>query len=610
MSPFRGNPFDDELLRLRLIFVAMLTGLLVLGAALWRIQVAHGKKYESSQLKQSIRRVRMPGMRGRVYDRNGQVLVDNRPSYGVALYLEELRQPGGWSKTVDRVESLVKELSGIIGVPPVITRADIQGHWRRRLPLPLLAWRDLDDQTMARLAERASAIPGVDIYPEAVRDYPFKSMACHVLGYVGRADPSQREEEPYHYYLPEMIGRSGVEKALDEDLRGEAGGRLVRVDVAGYRREDMYQREAKAGRDVMLALDARIQKLAEETLGGAPGAVVVLSPDSGDVLAMASAPGFDPNGFVPFIRPEDWAVLSTDELKPMLNRATAGAYAPGSVFKPVTALAALESGRCVPENVFECPGYFQLGRAVFRCWYHTGHGPLDLRGGLEHSCNVYFFHLGLMGGPEYIAHQATALGLGRKTGIDLDYEATGLVPDDAWKRRVFRDAWRDGDTCNLSIGQGALTVTPLQMAVVTAAIANGGHVWRPRLVLGRREPGAEVFTRQQPVLENTMNWTPRFIRAVREGMRSVVMSPAGTGRAMRVDRVTMAGKTGTAEFGPRDARKRHAWMIAFAPYDQPRYAVVMVVDEGVSGSETAAPRMHRLMSGLFHERAAELEAQG
>ena len=607
---WRGHPLDDEVLRLRLVLVGMLLMFSILGISFWRIQVAHGKKYETSQFKQSIRRVRMPGMRGRLYDRNGQVLADNRPSYGVALYLEELRQPGPWSRTIDKVESLVTNLSEVIGLPPAVTRTGIKTHVDQRRAMPLLAWRDLDDQAVARLAERASSIPGVDLYTEAVRFYPFKSLACHLLGYVGRADFAQTEDEPFHYYLPEMIGRSGLEKTLDADLRGEAGGRLVRVDVAGYRRNDIGEREAKAGRDVMLSIDVRIQQLAEDSLGNVPGAIVVLNPENGDVLASASRPGYDPNTFVPFIRAEDWAILSSDELTPLLNRATAGAYAPGSTFKPVTSMAALETGRFSPGTVYECPGYFQLGRAVFRCWQHSGHGPLNLRGALEHSCNVYMFNMALATGPDYISHQATALGLGRKTGIEIDYESPGLVPDGAWKRRVFRDSWRDGDTCNLSIGQGALTTTPLQMAVLTAAFANGGRVWKPRLVLGEREPGGEVFVRRQPVLANTMNWDPGHLKVVREGMRDVVMSPTGTGRAMGVPGVEMAGKTGTAEFGPSNARKRHAWMIAFAPYDRPRYAVAMVVDEGVSGGETVAPRMRRLMSGLFKEKAAELEAQG
>ncbi len=607
---WRTHPLDDEILRLRLLLVAMMLFLGILAAALWRIQVAHGKQYENSQAKQSVRRVRLPGMRGRLYDRNGQVLADNRPSYGVAIYLEELRQPGPWSRTIDRVESLVTNLSQIIGVPPAVTRAQIKTHVDQRRALPLVAWRDLDEQALARLSEQGHALPGVDVYTEAVRFYPFKATACHVLGYVGRADPTQNGEEPFHYYLPEMIGRSGLEKTMDEDLRGEAGGRLMRVDVSGLRRDDINQRDPKAGRDVLLSLDIRIQALAEEALGNSPGAAVVMDPDNGDVLAIVSHPGFDPNSFVPFLRSEDWKILSNDELTPLLNRAVAGAYAPGSTFKPVTAMAALESGKFSASTVYDCPGYFQLGRAVFRCWYHAGHGPLNLRQALEHSCNVYMFNMALATGPDYISNQAIALGLGRKTGIELDYESSGLVPNNAWKRRVFRDSWRDGDTCNLSIGQGALTVTPLQMAVVTAAFANGGRVWKPRLVVGERASGATTFERRQPVLENSMSWDPDHLKTVREGMRDVVMSPTGTGRAMGIPGVVMAGKTGTAEFGPAAARKRHAWMIAFAPYDRPKYAVVMVVDEGVSGGETVAPRMRRLMTGLFKDKAAELEARG
>jgi penicillin-binding protein 2 len=300
-----------------------------------------------------------------------------------------------------------------------------------------------------------------------------------------------------------------------------------------------------------------------------------------------------------------WDGLNSDTNHPLLNRAAAGAYAPGSTFKPVTALAALESGKASADTSFYCPGYFELGRATFRCWKHSGHGNMDLRQALEQSCNVYFFNLALQCGPEYVQHMAEALRLGQKTGAELEYEVAGLVPNNAWKKRIYRDAWRDGDTCNMAIGQGALTVTPLQMAMVTATIANGGHVYRPRLVNGTRPPGAAAFTLRPPEVLNEMNWTPSRLRTVQEGMRDVVRKPEGSGKLLADLGFTVAGKTGTAEFGRKEEGKRHAWMIAYAPYEKPRYAVAIVIDEGESGSTTAAPRMRELLSGLFAPPAVE-----
>jgi penicillin-binding protein 2 len=262
-------------------------------------------------------------------------------------------------------------------------------------------------------------------------------------------------------------------------------------------------------------------------------------------------------------------------------------------------MAALENQKASPETTFNCPGYFKLGNATFNCWYKPGHGTIDLQQSLQHSCNVYFYHLALQCGYEPIYHMAAALGIGEKTGLAVDYEQSGLLPNDSWKRRVFDDAWRDGDTCNLSIGQGALTVTPIQMAVMCAALANGGHVYRPRLVLGERAPDADSFALKPSERKNEMNWNERNLRVVRQGMRDVVMSERGTGKRARIPGIVSAGKTGTAEYGRKDEDKKYGWMIAFAPYDQPRYAVALVIEEAVSGGQTAAPRIAVLMREIF-----------
>ena len=333
--------------------------------------------------------------------------------------------------------------------------------------------------------------------------------------------------------------------------------------------------------------------------GDVPGAAVVIDVRNGDVVAMASSPGFDPNKFLPSISVADWQKLSEDENKPLLNRTISEHYSPGSTFKPVTMLGALESGKFTGNETFDCPGHFDLGRAVFHCWYHAGHGVLTAEQALEFSCNVYLFHTALSCGPQPIHDMAAQFGLGRKTGIELEGETAALNPDDAWKRRTTRDGWRDGDTCNFAIGQGYVSATPLQMAIMTATIANGGNVFRPRLVLGSRAPGEREFAKAKPDLVHKMVWSLDHLNLIRRGMFDVVMSPTGTGRAAHAPGVQMAGKTGTAQFETKEGMKRHAWMIAFAPFNEPRYAIAMVVDEGVSGGETIAPRIKQVVSGLF-----------
>ncbi len=591
---------DDDWLRIRLLLVLFMAAITLLGGYLWRVQVAHAGQYEVDLTKQSVRRIRIPGARGTMTDRHGRILADNRPGHGIALYMEELRRPGPWNRTVDHVEDVIATLTGIIGRPAEITRDDIRIHIRRRLPMPLLAWRDLDEEALARFVESSISLPGVDIYTQPVRVYPMGRLACHVIGYVGRADPPREgEEEPFHYYLPEMTGRSGLELSMDSVLRGEAGGRLMRVDVSGYRRHDLGVRMPRQGQDILLALDARIQQIAEQALGERPGSIVVLDPRNGDVLALVSSPGYDLNAFVPAISSATWRGLLENPDTPLLNRAVSGLYPPGSTFKMITALAGLVNQRARGDDRHNCPGFYQLGNVTFRCWNRNGHGTINMEQALESSCNVYFFHVALQVGIDAIHHMALAFGLGQRTGIELDADQAGLVPGPVWKRAAMNDGWRDGDTCNVSIGQGALLVTPLQMAMMTAALANGGTVYRPRLVLGHKPAGQALFSMSAPEVKNRMAWNQRHMETVRRGMRDVVMGDRGSARSIRMNNLVIAGKTGTAEFGRKEDRKRHAWMVAFAPYDDPHVALAVLVDEGTSGGTTAAPVMQAMLQAIF-----------
>jgi len=575
---------EGELMRISLIAVVMAAAFLVLGTALWRVQVLSASEYRSNLDRQSMRRVRLPGMRGRVLDRNGNCLAENRPSYCVAIFIEELRQPGRWSKTIDKVESVIDELAAILGMEREVARDDIAKHVNRRLPLPFLAWRDIDQKALARWAESAVVCPGVDIYVEPIRVYPIAGLAPHLIGYVGRADPALDGDAPYHYYLPEMEGKDGIERVMDARLRGEAGGRLIRVDASGFKYEEKGERDPRGGEDVTIAIDIRIQEMAENALGEKSGAVVVLDPRNGDVLAMASSPGFDTEALK---SREEWQRILDDPHRPLINRAIAGEYPPGSTFKPLIAITGLQNRRITARTEFECPGYYQIGARKVKCWSRRGHGAIAVRKALEQSCNPFFCNVGGICDYDGIWHMADALGFGRRTGIELRGEKRGLLPDDEWKRRVWHDGWRGGDTCNVSIGQGFLVATPLQMAVFAATLANRGRVYRPRLVLDGSPAGELV---------NQMSWLDKDLRVVRGGMFDVVHAELGTGKRVRIPGVEMAAKTGTAQYG---RGKKHAWMILFAPFSSPRYVASMVVEDAVSGGITVAPRMRNLMENIL-----------
>ncbi len=593
--------------RLFFLGLAMLGLFGALVFRLWNLQVAQGMEYQRRLAKQSLRSVRLPGVRGRILDRNGERLAENRPSYCISLYLEELRRPGNVQRTVDSVMDMLDRIAETMDRPRQMLPQDVRLHLGRRTPLPMVAWRDLDETAVARFMERASEFPGAELTVEPVRVYPQGTSACHLLGYVGRAEAPVAPEggepaEKFHYYLPEMAGKSGIEKRLDGLLRANAGGKLeIQVDVAGFKFDEVSRRAPDKGSDVRLAVDARIQRAAEAALETNRGAVVVVDPRTGDVLALASAPGFDPNDFVPSVPAAVWNRLLKDERRPLYNRATGGEYAPGSTFKPVTLLAALHSGKVAADTRFSCPGYFNLGSARFRCWQHWGHGSIDLQSAIRYSCNVYLFHAALECGPEAVQEMARECGFGRKTEISLDFERAGLVPDGAWKRAARRDSWRDGDTCNMAIGQGALLVTPLQLAMYAAALANGGTLWRPRLVRQIAPADGAVQEVAPARAPDGPCWEARHIRVVREGMRDAVNAPDGSGKRAALPHVVVAGKTGTAEYGVKGAGRKMTWMIAFAPFDEPRYALAMLVEDGVSGGTTVAPRVQQLLAKVFSE---------
>lgn len=617
-------------LRLAILAAAFMAGFVRIALALHDIQVRDAAEYIGAQNEATLRRVRLPATRGRILDRNGTVLAGSRPRYCVAFYLDELRAPGTWSNTVDRVMEQVRRVGEILGREPDVGREDVWKHIRLRRPIPLVAYQDLDATGMARLAECPEPLAGVDFFVRQDRVYPFGDMACHVIGYVGRdvspapepavaaADgPGEEGAEEFDFLLPDLVGRAGAEKSFDAALRGRGGAEVLRIDAVGYKREVLPAAAPRPGADVVLTLDAGLQAAAERALGSHAGAAIAVDVRNGDVLALASAPRYDLGAFVPSLRSETWNALVGDPARPLSHRALDGVYAPGSVVKPLVALAALGAGALGPDEELPCDGVFERGGIRIRCSHRYGHGTpsIDVVRAIAVSCNPFFIETGLRTGWEKenggLRDVFEAVGFGLRPALGIP-AGTGLLPSSAWKRSRQGVRWLAGDTANASIGQGFLSATPMQIARLALALANDGVVVAPRLVL---DPGDGV-ARTNRVVEDVLAWSERDVALVREGMVEAVHSPGGTARLLSgIPGLKVAAKTGTAEYDVRRRegerivreRRKHAWMAGYAPADDPRYAFAVLVENADSGGSSAAPVARDLLLALFPESKATLE---
>jgi len=567
-------------------------GLLQLGLRLKEVQVDEAADYSYASMRQSVRRAQVGGSRGRILDRRGRVLADNR------LALSIVCQPSGfqkrtWEETVTAISQAVDRVATTIGRPSPLTRKTIRRHVSQSLALPLTVWSDIGEDELAVFSEQAADFPGFFVAEAEERIYPQRTLAAHVLGYVGRDRGSaEAGDERFNFIARELRGRSGVELYYDGFLRGVPGEHKLLVDARGFAIREWMVVEPKSGPDLVLTLDGMIQREVEAQLRGVCGACAVLDPMTGDVLALASAPGFDPNEFVPSLSPELYAQYADDADKPLLNRASGGAYAPGSIFKPITALAGLSVGYPEREPYF-CTGIFSMGTLKLHCSRRWGHGSLDLRHALMMSCNPFFCNLAMDCGSNALIRTAREFGLGVKTGLDLGVDMAGTVPDAGWKERMYGERWFPGDLAQMAIGQGMLLVSPLQMARVAGAIGTGFLV-TPHL---KREASVERHPLAVPA---------KHLAIVREGLRMVVAGDGrtnGTGiRGGEGVSVSVSGKTGTAEVGRGASRRKNTWFMAYAPSETPRVAIALVVENGVSGGSTAAPRVGAILRTIFNDR--------
>ena len=601
-SPMPSRPDPG---RRRVMFMAgiAITALLLIVCQLWYLQVLEGGRFQEASDKNRIRVRPIAAPRGILFDRKGLPLVDNRPAFTLSLIPRELeRDPVKRDATLGRVAALLQ-----------IPFAELQEAVTRVSPdsiLPVRVRRGLSMDDVARVEEWKIELPGVIVEVEPQRAYPNSRFAAHLLGYVREANDEQLKQGRYR--RGDMVGQSGLERLLDEFLRGKDGGERIEVDALGRQMRMIQSTEPHPGAQVVTTIDRRIQEAAEKAMEGHAGAVVVMDPRNGDVLAMVSTPAFEIDRFTGTIDRNAWLRVIQDPDHPLLNRTIQTQYAPGSVFKIVVAAAGLQEGTIVPTDRTHCTGEFHLGEWTFKDWKAGGHGSVDLLGAIRESCNVFFYEKGLKVGGPVIAKYASAFGLGEATQIDLPGERLGLIPQPKLRRDKRVGGWHAGETVNMSIGQGAVLVTPMQIARFMSAVANGGVLWKPRLVQRIERPEKGVVWSDGGSVTGHVELSPMVWAFLRQSLWSAV-NEGGTGAGARIAGLDIAGKTGTAQIISKSKAEKgqdHAWFASFAPVGEPEVVVVVLVERGGKGGQVAAPIARKVLNAIFMEKVASVDLGG
>lgn len=579
----------DKRITTALYIVSLLFGIFVI--RLWDLQIIKGSEYRVIQERNRLRVIDIPAPRGIIYDRNNKAFVRNVPSFDISVVKEDL----------PRDEETLSALGGLLGLDPDYIKKRLGSAYSKSFQ-PVKLKHDVSFEEVAKVEARKIDFPGLQVDVVNGREYIYGHSASHVIGYLGLLTMEQlRSPEFSDVPRASFIGRFGVEKVYDNILRGNAGKKIIEVDALGsIVRVVRIQRPVK-GTDIKLTIDVDLQVEAEKSLRGKVGAVVAIKPATGEILAMASAPSFDPNFFVRGIKEDNWKNLINDPGKPLLNRAIQSRYPPGSTFKIITAIAALEEGLITRKTKYYCSGSINYGGRKFRCWKKKGHGWLDLHGALVESCDVYFYQIAKKLDIDTLAQYAFDYGLGSETGVELEGEVSGIVPNTWWKREMKNEKWYGGETLNTVIGQGYLAVTPIQMARLMSAVVNGGKLYETFLM---KDVGRKI----EP--ENIVKIAPGNIRVIKKALMDVVNGRKGTGWKARSDFVAIGGKTGTTQVVggvPDDKNKKfipekfrdHAWFVAFAPGNAPEIAVSVFVEHGEHGNTAAAPIAKRIIETYY-----------
>lgn len=567
---------------------------------LWYLQVIHGEYFRDKSENNRLQTVFIPPPRGLLKDRNGKVLVANRPSFNVELIEEDTPNP----------KRSVMSLARVIDEAPHTLLEKLRSQKRRRKFEPKLLVKDASRDLVAKVAAHRHRLPGVIITVVPARNYLEGEGASHVIGYIREITQKQLESPRYPTYMAgDLVGQFGIEEQWERYLQGRRGRQRVIVNATGTRVGELTSEGEIAGSDITLTLDARVQRAADDALADKKGAIVAMDPNTGEILAMSSSPRFDPNLFTQELTGRIWRDLTTN--KKMVNKAIQGQYPPGSVFKIFMAAAGLANGTVKPKDRVFCSGSFWFAGRAYKCHKKTGHGTVDLYSAMVQSCDVYFYTLGNRLGVDLIHEYATRFGLGDSTGIALPNEATGLIPSTEWKRRAFKNPankkWFAGETLSVSIGQGAVTTTPLQIARGVSALISG-KVLEPQLVRAiTAGDGRVIEDRFEPVVIRPVNISPEILKTVRDTLVGVVNDPRGTGKRSRLTplNITVGGKTGTAQVvglhhdSKDEEFQDHAWFVGFAPAEAPKLVVVALAENGGHGGAAAAPLVAQVMTAFF-----------
>ncbi len=612
------NDANLDLLKKRLIapvvLILIFFGLIML--RLWTLQVINGEEYAKRADTNRVRERQVAPPRGRILDRNGVEIVTNRPSFNVVLVREG---KGDVSDVLERLAPILQE--------------DVTALWGKVRDAkhtaahePIILKEDIDWETLAFLENHRHNFAGIRVELQPVRVYHFQDLAANFIGYLGSISKKELEKADHVFYRGgDIIGKAGIERIREADLRGEKGKRSSEVNSRGFEQRLLEKVDPLPGKDVHLTLDVGLQQTAENLMNVAnkAGAVVAMEVKTGRLLVAATAPTIHIEDFVGGISPTNWKSLLENTRLPLINKVAQASYPPGSTYKMISAFAGLSEGVIDKDTVFYCSGRHKFGNRSYGCWKKVGHGPVNLRRAIAESCDVYFYEVAERLGVDKLAEYARKFGLGAKSGVEIEYEKSGLVPTRAWKKRVKKRKWQEGETLSIVIGQGFNLTTPLQICMMTSTLATGGKLFKPQIiekVVDADGKVVETFTPEVISEIKTKN-ADYFFELIQGGMEDVVQGRRGTARKVAIEGITIAGKTGTAQVvhlskskGLEDheipyKERDHAWFTAYAPAEDPEIAVTVLVEHGQHGGSGAGPIVRAVLKEYFREHLAKLETE-
>ncbi len=577
---------------------------------IWFLQIHKGEEYKNRAENNRVRIREVAAPRGDILDRHGKELVTNQPSFNVVLVREDSND----------IDDLLKRLS-------VVLKDDVSALWERirkaeskQRHIPVRLKENLSWDTLAYLETHNMDFPGIRIEVFPRRFYHYGDMAAHVIGYLGDISKKDLEKAGTDYYRGgDLVGKMGLEKLREKELRGEKGSSSSEVNARGFEQQLLTSVEPVPGNEMRLTLDLDLQQIAEEVMDtdGKAGAVVAMEVKTGRLLVFVSTPRLHLEDFEGGISIKKWQALLENPKHPLINKALQAMYPPGSTYKMVTALAGLAKGLINKDTTFFCPGHISFGNRRYHCWKRGGHGTVDLKRALSESCDVYFYQVGMRVGVDGLAEYARKLGLGAKTEVALEYEKSGLIPTKEWKKKKYGEKWQDGETLSLAIGQGFNLLTPLQLCQMTATLVNGGKLYQPQIIEKITDADGNIV--ESFIAKQTGELTEsekKYLELIKEGMTEVVQGARGTARNARLAGITVGGKTGTAQVVRLEQYKHlkeedipykyrdHAWFTAFAPAEDPEIAVTVLVEHGLHGGSGAAPVAKAVMQKYFTDRLA------